>query len=199
VSELRPHLVGVGSIFAFGLVAFGFLCMGPVTLPSIVTACDRQPQSVFELAQTEHYPRHQGGDQPRLRLRPDFVRGKHYLEANDSAGNTFKARPSRLLIGTAVVGATTMIFSIILLLTSGLLHLSLTDAPVAASASSAAGRWSSGSLGPSMQAVTTGAYERSSSSREKWNLTQERADMRIPDGGADLHAVAQRLWKSSSP
>src|SRR5260221_9740197 len=62
---------------------------------------------------------------------PDFERGRHYLEANDSAGNTFKATAKPVLIGTAVVGATTMIFSIILLLgKAGMLHLSLTDAPV---------------------------------------------------------------------
>ncbi len=74
-------------------------------------------QSIFELAQIETHARHQGGDQEATSAStPDFERGKHYLEANDSAGNTFKATAKPVLIGTAVVGATTMIFSIILLL-----------------------------------------------------------------------------------
>src|SRR5205807_1161880 len=91
-------------------------------------------------------------------FKPDFQQGKHYLEANDSAGNTFKATAKPVLIGTAVVGATTMIFSIILLLgRAGLLHLSLTDAPVLLGfiCGGAVVFWFSGA---SMQAVTTGAY-----------------------------------------
>src|SRR5439155_26293463 len=89
---------------------------------------------------------------------PDFVRGKHYLEANASTGNTFSATAKPVLIGTAVVGATTMIFSIILLLKkAGLLHLSLTDAPVLLGfiCGGAVVFWLSGA---SMQAVVTGAY-----------------------------------------
>src|SRR6202007_2928221 len=89
---------------------------------------------------------------------PDFERGKHYLEANDSAGNTFKATAKPVLIGTAVVGATTMIFSIILLLgRAGMLHLELTQAPVLLGfiCGGAVVYWFSGA---SMQAVTTGAY-----------------------------------------
>ena len=125
-------VIGVGSIFAFGLVAFGFLCMGPVNIAvdSYGPVTDNA-QSVFELAQTEHIPGIKEEIQRDFGFEPDFERGKHYLEANDSAGNTFKATAKPVLIGTAVVGATTMIFSIILLLgKAGMLHLSLTDAPV---------------------------------------------------------------------
>ncbi len=110
-------LVGVGSIFAFGLVAFGFLCMGPVNIAvdSYGPVTDNA-QSIFELAQTEHIPGIKEEIKRDFGFEPDFERGKHYLEANDSAGNTFKATAKPVLIGTAVVGATTMIFSIILLL-----------------------------------------------------------------------------------
>ena len=127
------HVMGsYGSIFAFGLVAFGFLCMGPVTIAvdSYGPVTDNA-QSVFELAQTEHIPGIKEEIERDFGFTPDFERGKHYLEANDSAGNTFKATAKPVLIGTAVVGATTMIFSIILMLkNAGLLALSLTDAPV---------------------------------------------------------------------
>src|SRR5207248_3616574 len=129
----HPEILrGVGSIFAFGLVAFGFLCMGPVTIAvdSYGPVTDNA-QSVFELAQTEHVPGIKEEIRRDFGFEPDFERGKHYLEANDSAGNTFKATAKPVLIGTAVVGATTMIFSIILLLANAkMLHLSLTDAPV---------------------------------------------------------------------
>ncbi len=110
-------LVGVGSIFAFGLVAFGFLCMGPVNIAvdSYGPVTDNA-QSIFELAQTESIPGIKEEIERDFGFTPDFERGKHYLEANDSAGNTFKATAKPVLIGTAVVGATTMIFSIILLL-----------------------------------------------------------------------------------
>ena len=113
-------LVGVGSIFAFGLVAFGFLCMGPVNIAvdSYGPVTDNA-QSVFELAQTEQIPGIKEEIKRDFGFDPDFERGKHYLEANDSAGNTFKATAKPVLIGTAVVGATTMIFSIILLLGKG--------------------------------------------------------------------------------
>ena len=111
------QLVGVGSIFAFGLVAFGFLCMGPVNIAvdSYGPVTDNA-QSIFELAQTEQIPGIKEEIKRDFGFDADFERGKHYLEANDSAGNTFKATAKPVLIGTAVVGATTMIFSIILLL-----------------------------------------------------------------------------------
>src|SRR5438309_9239182 len=108
---------------------------------------------------------------------PDFEHGKHYREANDSAGNTFKATANPVLIGTAVVGATTMIFSIILLLgKAGMLHLSLTDAPVLL------GLMCGGAViywfcGASMQAVTTGAYRAVEFIKQNMDLDKKEADI----------------------
>ena len=171
-------LVGVGSIFAFGLVAFGFLCMGPVNIAvdSYGPVTDNA-QSVFELAQTEHIKGIHAEIERDFGFKPDFVQGKHYLEANDSAGNTFKATAKPVLIGTAVVGATTMIFSIILLLAkAGMLHLSLTDAPVLL------GLIGGGSViywfcGASMQAVTTGAYSAVEFIKKNMDLTKKEASI----------------------
>jgi K(+)-stimulated pyrophosphate-energized sodium pump len=171
-------LVGVGSIFAFGLVAFGFLCMGPVNIAvdSYGPVTDNA-QSVFELAQTEHIKGIKEEIQRDFGFVPDFKQGKHYLEANDSAGNTFKATAKPVLIGTAVVGATTMIFSIILLLAkAGMLHLSLTDAPVLL------GLIGGGSVvywfcGASMQAVTTGAYSAVEFIKKNMDLNKKEASI----------------------
>jgi K(+)-stimulated pyrophosphate-energized sodium pump len=171
-------LVGVGSTFAFGLVAFGFLCMGPVNIAvdSYGPVTDNA-QSVFELAQTEQIPGIKDEIRRDFGFEPDFERGKHYLEANDSAGNTFKATAKPVLIGTAVVGATTMIFSIILLLgKKGLLHLNLTDPPVLL------GFICGGSVvywfcGASMQAVTTGAYRAVEFIKKNMNLDKKEADI----------------------
>jgi K(+)-stimulated pyrophosphate-energized sodium pump len=170
--------VPVGSIFAFGLVAFGFLCMGPVTIAvdSYGPVTDNA-QSVFELAQTESIPGIKEEIKRDFGFEPDFERGKHYLEANDSAGNTFKATAKPVLIGTAVVGATTMIFSIILLLgKAGLLHLNLTDAPVLLGfiCGGAVIFWFSGA---SMQAVTTGAYRAVEYIKKNMNLDKTEADI----------------------
>ncbi len=177
-SELRVHLVGVGSIFAFGLVAFGFLCMGPVNIAvdSYGPVTDNA-QSVFELAQTEHIPGIHAEIKRDFGFEPDFERGKHYLEANDSAGNTFKATAKPVLIGTAVVGATTMIFSIILLLgKAGFLQLSLTDAPVLLGfiCGGAVIYWF---CGASMQAVTTGAYSAVEYIKKNMDLNKKEADI----------------------
>ena len=105
------------AVFAFGLVAFGFLGMGPVTIAvdSYGPVTDNA-QSVFELSQIEIIPDIKAEIQEDFGFSPDFEKGKHFLEENDSAGNTFKATAKPVLIGTAVIGATTMIFSIILLL-----------------------------------------------------------------------------------
>ncbi len=110
------------AIFAFGLVAFGFLGMGPVTIAvdSYGPVTDNA-QSVFELSMIESQPGIENEIQKEFGFRPDFELAKHHLEANDGAGNTFKATAKPVLIGTAVVGATTMIFSIIMLLTNGLM------------------------------------------------------------------------------
>lgn len=171
-------LVPVGSTFAFGLVAFGFLCMGPVNIAvdSYGPVTDNA-QSVFELAQTEHIPGIKEEIRRDFGFEPDFERGKHYLEANDSAGNTFKATAKPVLIGTAVVGATTMIFSIILLLgKAGLIQLSLTDPPVLLGfiCGGAVIFWFSGA---SMQAVTTGAYRAVEYIKKNMDLTKKEADI----------------------
>jgi K(+)-stimulated pyrophosphate-energized sodium pump len=105
------------SIFAFGLVAFGFLGMGPVTIAvdSYGPVTDNA-QSIYELSLIETIPNISSQIEKDFRFKPNFETAKEYLEANDSAGNTFKATAKPVLIGTAVVGATTMIFSLILLL-----------------------------------------------------------------------------------
>jgi K(+)-stimulated pyrophosphate-energized sodium pump len=153
---LGPH----ASIFAFGLVAFGLLCMGPVTIAvdSYGPVTDNA-QSVYELSQIEQIPNIGEEIEKDYGFKPDFEMGKHYLESNDAAGNTFKATAKPVLIGTAVCGATTMIFSIILLLEKvGMLKLSLTDAPVILGliCGGAVVYWFSGA---SILAVTSGAYK----------------------------------------
>ncbi len=170
---LGPH----ASIFAFGLVAFGFLCMGPVTIAvdSYGPVTDNA-QSVFELSQIEKVNGIESEIEKDFGFKPNFERGKHYLEANDSAGNTFKATAKPVLIGTAVVGATTMIFSIILLLEkAGLLSLSLTDAPVILGliCGGAVIFWFSGA---SIQAVTTGAYRAVEFIKRTFNMDQTEAN-----------------------
>ncbi|MFN7961016.1 MAG: sodium-translocating pyrophosphatase [Thermoanaerobaculia bacterium] len=109
------------AIFAFGLVAFGFLGMGPVTIAvdSYGPVTDNA-QSVYELSTIESHQGIAEELQKDFGFKPNFERAKEHLEANDGAGNTFKATAKPVLIGTAVVGATTMIFSIIVLLTKGL-------------------------------------------------------------------------------
>jgi K(+)-stimulated pyrophosphate-energized sodium pump len=134
-------------------------------------------QSIFELAQTEQIPGIEEEIKRDFGFDPDFKRGKHYLEANDSAGNTFKATAKPVLIGTAVVGATTMIFSIILLLANAkMLHLSLTDAPVLLGfiCGGAVVFWFAGA---SMQAVTTGAYRAVEYIKQNMSLDKTEADI----------------------
>ncbi len=105
------------SIFAFGLVAFGMLGMGPVTIAvdSYGPVTDNA-QSIYELSLIEEIPNIDTEIEKDFGFKPDFEKSKHYLEANDGAGNTFKATAKPVLIGTAVVGATTMIFSLILVI-----------------------------------------------------------------------------------
>jgi len=165
------------SVFAFGLVAFGFLCMGPVTIAvdSYGPVTDNA-QSVFELSQIEQIPDIDKSIEKEFGFKPDFKKGKHFLEANDSAGNTFKATAKPVLIGTAVVGATTMIFSIILLLEKvGLLHLTLTDPQVILGliCGGAVIFWFSGA---SIQAVTTGAYRAVEFIKRTFNLNKTEAN-----------------------
>jgi K(+)-stimulated pyrophosphate-energized sodium pump len=150
------------AVFAFGLVAFGFLGMGPVTIAvdSYGPVTDNA-QSVYELSLIEQIPNIKQELKKDYNIDVNFERAKEMLEANDGAGNTFKATAKPVLIGTAVVGATTMIFSIIMALTKGLTenvnNLSLLHAPFVL------GLVTGGAMiywftGASTQAVTTGAY-----------------------------------------
>jgi len=150
------------AVFAFGLVAFGFLGMGPVTIAvdSYGPVTDNA-QSVYELSLIEEVPNIEAELKKDFGIDAKFERAKHLLEANDGAGNTFKATAKPVLIGTAVVGATTMTFSIIMALTHGLTtnveSLSLLHAPfmLGLICGGAVIFWFAGA---SMQAVTTGAY-----------------------------------------
>jgi K(+)-stimulated pyrophosphate-energized sodium pump len=150
------------AVFAFGLVAFGFLGMGPVTIAvdSYGPVTDNA-QSVFELSVIEHVPGVRESVKREHGFEVDFGRAKDLLEENDGAGNTFKATAKPVLIGTAVVGATTMTFSIIVSLTSGLTQdldkLSLLYPPfmLGLITGGAVIYWFTGA---SAQAVTTGAY-----------------------------------------
>ncbi len=174
LNQMMPH----ASIFAFGLVAYGFLCMGPVNIAvdSYGPVTDNA-QSVFELAQTEKIPGIREEIKRDFGFDPDFQRGKHYLETNDSAGNTFKATAKPVLIGTAVAGATTMIFSIILLLGEGVNEfLNLTSSLVILGflCGGAVVYWFSGA---SIQAVVTGAYRAVAFIKKNINLDQKEADL----------------------
>ncbi|HPW64856.1 MAG TPA: sodium-translocating pyrophosphatase, partial [Candidatus Omnitrophota bacterium] len=195
LQNIMPH----ASVFAFGLVAYGFLCMGPVNIAvdSYGPVTDNA-QSIFELAQTGSIPGIEQEIEKDFGFKPDFRIGKHYLEANDSAGNTFKATAKPVLIGTAVAGATTMIFSIILLLQEQLhsgaiaaalgglvpenigetllnAKLSLTAAPILLGilAGGAVIFWF---CGASIQAVTTGAYSAVEYIKKNMNLDKSEAD-----------------------
>jgi K(+)-stimulated pyrophosphate-energized sodium pump len=156
------NLMIAAPVFAFGLVAFGFLGMGPVTIAvdSYGPVTDNA-QSVYELSLIEQVPNIEQELKKDFNIVPNFERAKEMLEANDGAGNTFKATAKPVLIGTAVVGSTTMIFSIIMALTNGLTqnvnNLSLLHAPFVL------GLITGGAMiywftGASTQAVTTGAY-----------------------------------------
>jgi K(+)-stimulated pyrophosphate-energized sodium pump len=156
------HLMIAEPVFAFGLVAFGFLGMGPVTIAvdSYGPVTDNA-QSVYELSMIESVPNVEAEIKKDFGFDVNFEKAKHFLEENDGAGNTFKATAKPVLIGTAVVGSTTMIFSIIMVLTKGLTtgleNLSLLHAPFLL------GLITGGAIiywftGASMQAVVTGAY-----------------------------------------
>jgi K(+)-stimulated pyrophosphate-energized sodium pump len=170
--DIPNQLMIAPAVFAFGLVAFGFLGMGPVTIAvdSYGPVTDNA-QSVYELSLIENVPNVKAEVQKDFGFSPDFEKGKEYLEENDGAGNTFKATAKPVLIGTAVVGATTMIFSIIVILVgitvgagglrelnaANAAKLSLLHAPflLGLVTGGAIIYWFSGA---SMQAVSTGAY-----------------------------------------
>jgi K(+)-stimulated pyrophosphate-energized sodium pump len=162
-TQFPAGLMIAPAVFAFGLVAFGFLGMGPVTIAvdSYGPVTDNA-QSVFELSTIESLPNIKQELKRDFGFDVNFERAKHLLEENDGAGNTFKATAKPVLIGTAVVGSTTMIFSIIVVLThrlqpEQLQYLSILHPPFLL------GLITGGSMifwftGASMQAVTTGAY-----------------------------------------
>lgn len=151
------------SIFAFGLVAFGMLGMGPVTIAvdSYGPVTDNA-QSIYELSLIESIPKIGPQIQKEFGFKPDFKKAKHYLEANDGAGNTFKATAKPVLIGTAVVGATTMIFSLVLVI-KNVLGVQPEEILTLLNPYTIFGLLAGGSViywftGASTQAVTTGAY-----------------------------------------
>lgn len=178
---LRP------AVFAFGLVAFGFLGMGPVTIAvdSYGPVTDNA-QSVYELSTIEALPNIEQDIETNFGFKPDFELGKDNLERNDGAGNTFKATAKPVLIGTAVVGATTMIFSIILELTHGLkdpaqlANLSIMHPPflLGMIAGGAMIYWFTGA---SIQAVTTGAYRAVEFIKENIKLDESSTKASIAD------------------
>jgi K(+)-stimulated pyrophosphate-energized sodium pump len=175
-------LMAAPAVFAFGLVAFGFLGMGPVTIAvdSYGPVTDNA-QSVYELSLIETLPGIEGEVQKEFGFRPDFEKAKHFLEENDGAGNTFKATAKPVLIGTAVVGATTMIFSIIMVLTHGLTtnmdKLSILNPPflLGLIMGGAVIYWFTGAA---TQAVATGAYRAVEFIKKNINLeSAERASI----------------------
>ncbi|MBR4623923.1 MAG: sodium-translocating pyrophosphatase, partial [Alphaproteobacteria bacterium] len=160
---IPAELMAYPSVFAFGLVAFGFLGMGPVTIAvdSYGPVTDNA-QSVYELSLIEEIPNVKEEIKNQYGFEADFENAKQYLEENDGAGNTFKATSKPVLIGTAVVGATTMIFSLILVIKNTLgiepemiLNLLNPYTLLGLLTGGAVIYWFSGA---SMQAVTTGAY-----------------------------------------
>ncbi len=174
------------SVFAFGLVAFGFLGMGPVTIAvdSYGPVTDNA-QSVFELSTIESKEGINEEIKKDFGFSPDFDKAKHFLEENDGAGNTFKATAKPVLIGTAVVGAATMIFALIMLVTNGLqpalvANLSMIHPPflLGLIAGGAIIYWFTGA---STQAVTTGAYQAVEYIKKNIKLDTESTKANIED------------------
>jgi K(+)-stimulated pyrophosphate-energized sodium pump len=157
----------------------------------------QRPVGLRAVGHRDH-PRHRGGDQEGLRLHPDFEKAKHFLEENDGAGNTFKATAKPVLIGTAVVGATTMIFAIIMLLTNGLTptdrrNLSMLHPPflLGLITGGAVIYWFTGA---STQAVSTGAYRAVEFIKANIKLDgrHQGLDRGLEEGRRDLHQYAQK-------
>ena len=184
-------------VFAFGLVAFGFLGMGPVTIAvdSFGPVSDNA-QSIYELSLIETRPDLKQIVKKEYGIEPDFEMAKHFLEAGDGAGNTFKATAKPVLIGTAVVGATTMVFGIIILL-EGLFghvmeHLSLVQPTIILGLimGGAVIYWFTGS---STQAVTTGAYQ--AVVYIKKNINLDKAEASIQDSKEVVKICTQYAQK----
>jgi K(+)-stimulated pyrophosphate-energized sodium pump len=182
ISIMPPAITFAAPIFAFGLVAFGFLGMGPVTIAvdSFGPVSDNA-QSVYELSQIESIPNISKEIESKFGFKPDFETAKHNLEKNDGAGNTFKATAKPVLIGTAVVGATTMLFAIILLLNKEfgdvVSHLSLVQPEIVLGLlmGGAVIYWFTGA---SCQAVVTGAYRAVVYIKENMDLSAKTASIK---------------------
>jgi K(+)-stimulated pyrophosphate-energized sodium pump len=176
---MPSEYVFAAPIFAFGLVAFGFLGMGPVTIAvdSFGPVTDNA-QSVYELSRIENLPLISEEIQREFGFKPDFESAKHHLERADGAGNTFKATAKPVLIGTAVVGATTMVFGIIIMLqkiypdTIERLSLVHPEAIMGLLMGGSVIYWFSGA---STQAVVTGAYRAVVYIKENMNLEETSA------------------------
>ncbi|OPY66386.1 MAG: putative K(+)-stimulated pyrophosphate-energized sodium pump [Syntrophorhabdaceae bacterium PtaU1.Bin034] len=184
-------------VFAFGLVAFGFLGMGPVTIAvdSYGPVADNA-QSVYELSRIEALPNIAAEIKGQFDFTPDFDNGKDYLEEADGAGNTFKATAKPVLIGTAVVGATTMVFGIIILLENlygnVVSHLSLVDPKIVLGLlmGGAVIYWFTGAA---TQAVTTGAYRAVVFIKKNINL--DKAEASIEDSKEVVKICTQYAQK----
>ncbi len=196
---LTEGLMVAPAVFAFGLVAFGFLGMGPVTIAvdSYGPVTDNA-QSVFELSMIESLPGVNEEIKRDFGFEPKFETGKHYLEANDGAGNTFKATAKPVLIGTAVVGATTMIFSIIVMLTNGLttdldkLSVLHPQFLLGLITGGAVIYWFTGA---SIQAVTTGAYRAVEFIRKNINLDAGSEKASVEDSKRVVEICTQYAQK----
>ena len=188
------------SVFAFGLVAFGFLGMGPVTIAvdSYGPVTDNA-QSVYELSLIEAIPNVGEEIEKQYGFKPDFENAKKFLEENDGAGNTFKATSKPVLIGTAVVGATTMIFSLILVIQNVLgiepemiLNMLNPYTLLGFIAGGAVIYWFSGA---SMQAVTTGAYSAVEYIRKHIKLDSEEQSANISNSKEVVKICTQYAQK----
>jgi len=181
IALMPPEFTFAAPVFAFGLVAFGFLGMGPVTIAvdSFGPVSDNA-QSIYELSMIESRPDVKDVVKKEFGIVPDFELAKHYLESGDGAGNTFKATAKPVLIGTAVVGATTMVFGIIILLEhlfgNVIAKLSLVQPEIIMGLimGGAVIYWFTGS---STQAVTTGAYQAVVYIKKNINLDKKQASI----------------------
>ena len=178
-ADIPTSVMVAPGVFAFGLLAFGFLSMGPVTIAvdSYGPVSDNA-QSVYELSLIENIPTFKDDVKKEFGFDVDFDKAKQYLEDNDAAGNTFKATAKPVLIGTAVVGATTLIFSVVMNLTSGLTQnvekLSLLHPPflLGLILGGSVIYWFSGAA---TQAVATGAFRAVEFIRDNIKLDGEKA------------------------
>jgi len=198
VMALMPaEFVFAAPVFAFGLVAFGFLGMGPVTIAvdSFGPVSDNA-QSIYELSLIESRADAKDVVKKEYGIAPDFELAKHYLESGDGAGNTFKATAKPVLIGTAVVGATTMVFGIIILLErlfgQVIAKLSLVQPEIILGliVGGAVIYWFTGA---SMQAVTTGSYQ--AVVYIKKNINLDKAEASIQDSKKVVQICTQYAQK----